>query len=470
MKQIITFFLVLSLYTAQATIWQVGPSKTYKNCSQVSTLVQNGDTVQIDFATYTNVTQVLWTKNNLYIVGVGGRPRLEAGSTIANDMVNGKGIFVISGSNVKVENIEFANAKVVDRNGAGIRQEGANLLVTRCRFVADEMGILCGRILNCKITVEYSEFLNGGSTLNPGYQHNIYIGNIDTFVFRYNYSHEAIAEGHELKSRAAYNFILYNRIANEQTVDSRTIDLPNGGTSVIVGNIIEQGVNSANTNLLGYGLEGLTNAAPHSLWICNNTFVNKKTSGSFIHIAAGTDTLFLKNNILAGAKTGGLIIGTPTVMDSARNFITNTIASVNFVNATTYDYHLLVNSAARDAGIAVTKTIKGYALQPTLVYKDICNFEARKLIGTIDIGAFEYITPSVIETISNTTRLYPNPTNGFVFWEGEGFVGEHFYIYNALGRLVKTGIVEQQVDMTDLHSGLYFFKIKQRCYTVSKIN
>ncbi|MBK6838286.1 MAG: hypothetical protein IPG90_08405 [Bacteroidetes bacterium] len=41
----------------------------------------------------------------------------------------------------------------------------------------------------------------------------------------------------------------------------------------------------------------------------NNTFVNKKTTGSFIDIASGTNKLFLKNNILAGAKTGGLIPG-----------------------------------------------------------------------------------------------------------------------------------------------------------------
>ncbi|MBK6838284.1 MAG: hypothetical protein IPG90_08395 [Bacteroidetes bacterium] len=45
---------------------------------------------------------------------------MQAGSIIANDNVNGKGIFVISGSNVRVENIEFANAAVIDMNGAGI--------------------------------------------------------------------------------------------------------------------------------------------------------------------------------------------------------------------------------------------------------------------------------------------------------------------------------------------------------------
>lgn len=265
-------FLLFFLQESFATVWHVGPTRTYTYCSQVASLVQDGDTVAIDYATYINDAQVSWTNNNLLIIGVGGRPRLEAGSIIANDNVNGKGIFVIIGSNVRVENIEFANAVVIDNNGAGIRQEGKNLFVHHCKFDGNEMGILQGgTIPNCTITVEYSEFLNGGSAANPGYQHNIYINHIDTFIFRYNYSHDAKNGGHELKSRATNNYVLYNRIANIQTIDSRNIDLPNGGTTVVMGNIIEQGQNSENSNILGYGLEGLSNPAPHNLWIVNNT-------------------------------------------------------------------------------------------------------------------------------------------------------------------------------------------------------
>ncbi|MBK8723607.1 MAG: hypothetical protein IPL95_15510 [Saprospiraceae bacterium] len=72
--------------------WQVGPTRTYTYCSKVASLVQNGDTILIDFATYLNDPQGKWDKNNLLIKGVGGRPRLEAGSIIANDASNGKGI------------------------------------------------------------------------------------------------------------------------------------------------------------------------------------------------------------------------------------------------------------------------------------------------------------------------------------------------------------------------------------------
>lgn len=412
------FLSILTLITpiTHAATWHVGPARSYTYCSQVAPLVADGDTILIDFATYVNDPQVQWNRSNLFIAGIGGRPRLEAGDIIANDMSNGKGIFVTRGNNIHVHNIEFANARVQDNNGAGIRQEGAGLLVSNCLFDGNEMGILGGNIPDCKVTVEYCEFVNGGSTFNPGYQHNIYINHIDTLVFRYNYSHNSIAEGHEFKSRATYNIIMYNRIANEDSEDSRTIDIPNGGTSVIVGNVIEQGPNSANTNLLGYGLEGLTNPAPHALYCTNNTFINKKDRGSFIQIANGTETLLVKNNILAGAVTSGLINGSAINLDTSNNWVNTDLSVFAFLDETGYDYHLLSSSGAIDGGIDPGLTILGYSLLPTLMYKDTSGFEERVVEGTIDIGAFENNTPlATDDPLTAGIQLFPNPTHDLLY-------------------------------------------------------
>lgn len=460
--RLVTLILLFATYSTHATTWRVGPTRPYLFCSQVAPLVQNGDTILIDASIYVNDPQVKWSKNNLLIKGVGGRPVLQAGSIIANDAVNGKGIFVISGANVTVENIEFANAAVIDHNGAGIRQEGANLLVRLCKFSGNEMGILCGNIANCKTVVEYTEFVNGGSTLNPGYQHNIYINHIDTFIFRYNYSHEAIAEGHELKSRANNNFILYNRIANEQSVDSRSIDLPNGGTTVLLGNIIEQGPNSANSNLLGFGLEGLSNPGPHNLWICNNTFVNKKTTGSFIQVATGTDTLFVKNNILAGAKTGGLIIGAPTVLDSSNNVINNQVGAIGFVDATHYDYHLTAGSPSVDAGVSVPAVIRGYALQAQQMYVDTCMVTTRNTYNQVDIGAFEYGSVLAQEEVEKSPVLiFPNPTNGMVHLITGDVQLERVRIFGMTGALLGE-FYTNDVNIDYLDSGLYLMTVQTK--------
>jgi hypothetical protein len=461
-RALLSIIAVFHFIGIHATTWNVGPTRTYTYCSQIAPLVQQGDTILIDFATYINDPQVIWNKSNLYIAGIGGQPRLEAGSIIANDMVNGKGIFVISGSNVHVHNIEFAHAVVQDNNGAGIRQEGANLWVSNCTFTGNEMGILGGNIPNCKTTVEYCEFLNSGSTFNPGYQHNIYINHIDTLVFRYNYSHDAIAEGHELKSRATYNFILFNRIANEGSEDSRTIDLPNGGTSVIVGNIIEQGPNSANSNLLGYGLEGLTNPAPHALYCSSNTFINKKATGSFIQIANGTDTLFVKNNIFAGAKTGGLFIGTAAIVDSSNNAINNSLSAFGFEDEANFNYHLLPEAIGVDNGVGVSKAVHGYALNPTLEYVDQHAYAARPINGLLDIGAYEYPLPlNTIKSNLADILLYPNPASGSVYVDVElnDVQTGHVSLQELSGKEVLHQALlsgKNQVDISRQCSGLYF--------------
>lgn len=460
LKHTVTFLICFGFINTYATIWQVGPTRTYTYCSQVAPLVQDGDTVEIDFAVYVNDPQVQWNKDNLYLAGVGGRPRLEAGSIIANDSVNGKGIFVISGDNVKVENIEFALSAVQDHNGAGIRQEGAGLHVIHCRFDSNEMGILAGNIPDCTTTIEFCEFVNGGSLANPGYQHNIYINHIDSLIFRFNYSHDAIAEGHELKSRANYNFIICNRIANELSVDSRTVDLPNGGTCVMVGNVIEQGVNSANSNLMGYGLEGLTNSAPHRVWICSNTFINKKPTGSFIHVAGGTDSLYVKNNILAGAHTGGIIIGSPSVLDSSHNLVDQSISNPGFVNPAGYDYHLQANSVARDAGLALTASVLGYPLQPQFMYVDTCGFEPRSPYGAMDIGAFEFTLPSAIpETGEEPAFLFPNPCDDMAWIAGTENAG--YAVFDLSGKRLLTGIGDS-INTSALTPGVYLLRLGTR--------
>lgn len=474
MKHIFTIIVLLICQQALATVWEVGPTKSYKYCSEVEQLVQNGDTVTIDYATYKNDKQVTWRKDNLFITGVGGRPRLEAGSLIANDHSNGKGIFVLFGNNITIENIEFANAAVPDHNGAGIRQQSPRLIVRHCKFIGNEMGILSGGGENSRTLVEYCEFLNGGSVAHPGYQHNIYINHIDTLIFRYNFSYNAIASGHEFKSRANYNFILYNTIANYTTVDSRTIDIPNGGTAVIMGNIIEQGPNSENTNLLGYGLEGLINKAPHELWIVNNTFVNKKNKGSFVSIKAGTQKLTLENNILAGAKTGGLIIGKAETLDSSNNLITDVIADCGFRDADNYDYHLLSNSVAVDAGTSVTDIVGGYLLTPDKMYRDTCNYEDRTIENSIDIGAYEYNNPLSVNEFNQeaTFLVYPNIVSQMITVNFPTLnKPQTLQFYNTSGILVKEISMERsgKVNVSDLANGLYLISLKNSTMQAHKI-
>jgi hypothetical protein len=476
MKLFNFIFITLMAHSVMATIWYVGPNLNYKTCKDVQALVKNGDTVIIAEAVYRDVVQVSWTADQLYILGEGNGPRLEAGANIANDQSNGKGIFVVKGKNCIIENIEFANAKVVDHNGAGIRQEGANVLVKNCRFVGNEMGLLCGVIASCTIIMEHNVFENNGSPANPGYQHNVYIGHIDTFIFRYNYSKDAIAEGHELKSRAKYNIIIYNRISNENTVDSRTIDLPNGGTTIIMGNIIEQGESSANTNLFGYGLEGLSNAAPHECYVVNNTFVNKKNRGSFIQCQNGTSLLFAKNNIIAGANTAGFIVGNISRIDSSNNLHYSMISSAGFVDAVQYNYHLSPNSMAINRGIDIQENVLGISLIPNIEYTYDAKLKVKMIQGQIDIGAFEYQgTVAQYDHQENRFKLFPNPVNSTltIRFDDEQLLNFDLMIYSLTGKQYKiefnkNGAHEIHADLSQIPSGIYVldFRNERRKFVV----
>jgi hypothetical protein len=453
--RLILLFLGLSFIT-KAAVWKVGPTQVYKFCSEVVTKVTHGDTVLIDAAAYDNDAQVRWTANNLLIKGTGGRPILRAGSKISTDATNGKGIFVVGGKNTTIENIEFRDAKVLSHNGAGIRQEGANLIVRNCVFNGNEMGILQGGTIPlCTILVEHCVFLNGGSTADPGYQHNIYINHIDTFIFRYNFSYDAIAEGHELKSRANHNYILYNRISNITTNSSRNIDMPNGGKALIMGNLLEQNQGSANSNIIGFGLEGLTNPGPHNLFLVNNTIVNHKTTGSFFQLNA-IDTLFLYNNIFNGAKTGGFIAGSNVYVDSSNNLIEESIAALKYVNKSAGDYRLLYNSPAVNTGILLNRSFAGMKTVATKEYVDTAGWKERTTENATDIGAYEFHKSlGVHEMDLLALPCYPNPfSDVLTFPSGAA----HFEIYNASGSRIMDGLISETpvtINTSEWPSGLY---------------
>src|SRR5690606_5287715 len=111
--------------------------------------------------------------------------------------------------------------------------------------------------------------------------------------------------GHQLKSRAAANTIVGNRISDAESTGSYSIDLPHGGRSLVAGNLVVQGPRSENAMLVSYGAEGLTHPS-RRLWVVNNTFVNRRSSGTFVALAEGGRAT-LRNNLLVGP--GDLTVG-----------------------------------------------------------------------------------------------------------------------------------------------------------------
>jgi hypothetical protein len=357
--------------SARAATLAVGPGKAYaKPCAAIAA-AQDGDVIEIDAGTYSGDVCAV-ARNDLTLRGVGGRAHLDA----AGAAFGGKGIWVIQGASSTVENIEFSGAKVPDMNGAGIRQEGAGLVVRNCYFHDNEDGILSGG--GGEILVEGSEFANNGA--GDGYSHNMYIGHEKKFTLRWSYSHHAKI-GHVVKSRADQNFIIANRLMDEADgTSSYTIDLPNGGTSYVIGNLIQQGPRTDNAVILAYAEEGATNSSA-DLYVVNNTFVNDRGSGTFLSIAAAAAPAVVRNNIFLGGGT----VATQASAVMAGNFTTG---DPMLVDRAGFDYHLTPGSPCVNAGVD-PGAAGAMSLVPDVQYVHPVSHEARVAVGVIDIGAYE---------------------------------------------------------------------------------
>ncbi|MCA9522545.1 MAG: right-handed parallel beta-helix repeat-containing protein [Myxococcales bacterium] len=353
---------------------RVGPTRAIKTPSAAAKLAVDGEVIEIDAGLYPGDVAV-FTQNNLTLRGVGGFAHLRADGKNAQ----GKAIWVIQGDDVTLEWIEFSGATVPDQNGAGIRQEGTNLTVRHCYFHDNEDGILAGDNVDSEILIEYSEFARNG--FGDGKSHNLYINHVKRLTFQFNYSHHAKI-GHNLKSRAYENVIQYNRIMDEgDGTSSYAIDLPNGGTAIILGNLIQQGAQTDNSTMVSFGAEGLSNPL-QALYVVHNTLVNDRPSGgNFLFVKTPLGTVQIVNNIFMGP--GNL----PS--DSSFTLAGNISgADVGLVSPETFDYSLSETSPAIDKGAPVPLA-GSTTLTPLWHYVHPTSRAPRPTDGKLDIGALE---------------------------------------------------------------------------------
>ena len=331
---------------------RVGPHQLYKTPNAAAAAAMPGDVIEIEAGDYPGDVAV-WSANQVTIRGVNGTARMEARGRSAER----KAIWIIRGNDATVENIEFSGCHVPDHNGAGIREEGKGLIVRHCSFHDNENGILAGANPESDILIEQTDFHNNG--FGDGYSHNLYIGRVRTLTLRFCSSHCARI-GHLLKSRAETNYILYNSLMDEREGrSSYAVDLPDGGMSFLIGNIIQRGPHAENGIAVSYAEEGARNTM-QELYVVNNTYVNdRKGGGTFLGVKR-TPKVVMINNLVAGSKT--VLTGSG---ERAGNLITD---QPGFVDAAHYDYRLTPQSPALGAGIDPGKAGK-FELAPKFFYR-----------------------------------------------------------------------------------------------------
>lgn len=279
----------------------VGPGKSYAVPSAAAVVAQSGDVIKISAGDYRGDVAT-WSANSLTICGIGGRARLFADGRHAG----GKGTWIISGSNITIDSIEFRDAKVPDQNGAGIRAEhGGNLTIRNSGFFDNENGILGGDG-TATVTIDRSEFARNG--FGDGFTHNIYIGPAAKLTVTNSYFHEAKI-GHNLKSRAKETHIENSYFMDGPTgTASYLVDFPNGGVVYMRGNLLHKGPNADNSIAVAYGQEGL-NKPINTLEMVHNTVVMTRSGGTFISAPGGTQSVKLTANLFAGTGSPALING-----------------------------------------------------------------------------------------------------------------------------------------------------------------
>ncbi len=268
---------------------------TYTTIASAFAAAKNGSTITIS-GEWTAGGAL--TASNVTVKG-NGTAHLKGGA------VQGKAIIVTSGQNTTIENIECSNAAVPDENGACIRHQGSGLTVRNVNFHDNQNGILSSAD-GGNILIEGSTFERNGFNGDGGYAHGIYIngGNTELTIRNSKFLRSKLG-GHEIKSRAAKTTIENTVIATLDGVDSRNIDIPNGGQVIIRNSVIEQGPNSENSNSVGIGHEGLTHTV-NSVLLENNYIILERSGTNVMLQTPGMPTPVVRGNtIIGGTNPGG---------------------------------------------------------------------------------------------------------------------------------------------------------------------
>jgi hypothetical protein len=342
----------------------------------------SGDVIEVLPGEYRGQVGVIQGKQ-LTLRGVGQpRPVFVADGQSAE----GKGILVVRGSEVVVENIEFRAARVRDRNGAGIRFDSGKLQIRGCRFVDNENGVLSGNDAQSELEIADSEF--AAAPAGTPLPHLIYVGRIARFTLRGSRVRGG-QDGHLVKSRAAVNHVLYNELIDGPNGRaSYELEFPNGGLAFVVGNVIAQSESTTNPVLLAFGSEGPRgNVNEHGLYVVHNTFINAGLKpGWFVRVqrdklAGQPVEQRLANNLFVG-----LGIASVAWHDAlAGNFV---IPSLLLRDPDTGAYGLGVDSWLRGWAVEVPAA-RGQSLKPSAQFTPP--------IGTRDLPPTLPLSPGAIQ-------------------------------------------------------------------------
>jgi hypothetical protein len=350
--------LLLALLTPDAATaagtFMVGPAGTPMAIEEAVRLAKDGDTIELLSGDYRDTLVI--ENRQLTLRGVGGK----------TPVVNGDGkvreahaLWTVRGGAVTLENIEFRGARSADGGGAGVRQEGGRLTITRCGFYDNEHGLMATNLESAELRITSSVFGSAPKVVGGRY-HLLNVGRIGKLEITATRFQQGF-EGHLIKSRAKENLITYNFIHDGvRGGASYEIELANGGVATVIGNVIAQGADSQNPVLVAYGTEGRA-WDRNELYVAHNTFLNYGwTPAWFLRVF--TDRLpdkvpvYAVNNLLVGP---GLFWPAVTGLLEGNRYATRGMLR----DIWTYGFELPPDSMWRGSGVD-PRSVNGHNLAP----------------------------------------------------------------------------------------------------------
>lgn len=340
---------------AEARIWLVGPAGAALSMEQALAQAADGDIIELMPGEYTS--RLVIENRRLTIRGLrGAEPATVKGDT--RPMAD-KALWTVRGGRVLIEDLVFRGARGADGSGAGLRQEGGELVLRRCRFFDNEHALVAANDEQATITVEAGVF-GMAPRVEGGLHHLVSIGRIGRFEVSGTRFQQGF-EGHLLKTRARENHIAYNFIHDGLGGGaSLELDIAGGGLATVIGNIIGQGSRTQNPVMLAYGSEGPI-WPENRLLLAHNTFVNHDWMPAWFlrvfrdRLPAGLE-LVAVNNLLAG---GGVFEwGNEGLFEGNQHILRRSLADVQ-----THSFELPPASGLRGTGVD-PRRVGGHDLAP----------------------------------------------------------------------------------------------------------
>jgi hypothetical protein len=318
---VLAIVVAVGCASAADPTYRVGANREHKSLSELVAQLKPGDVVEVDPGVYHEAMKIKaggTATQPVIIRGVPGKPRPvfdATGVNVSGVSKNPRAIFQIEAPYIVLEHIEATNARNGD-TAAAVRLNGStNATIRDCYLHHNDLGVFgndeqTATIDSCEVAFNSTEKWNG-------YAHNFYMhGN--RVVVRNSYIHDC-PFGQNFKSRAHYNELWYNWIADSNEGEVGPVDehtrsklintgLPNSNT-LLVGNAIvsrpRKDGNPSKFILFGAELKGGESTGHNgTLYLFNNTFVAESDKMIFIQLADAKANLFAANNIFAGSGRG----------------------------------------------------------------------------------------------------------------------------------------------------------------------